>query len=309
MSRLNASEPALHLVAVLQTTCLDGFGQSLESVFHSARKPTPYGFLFFLPSARPAQDISLLALWDRHLLHVDFLPDLQPVILEQLFFKLLHLAPRRAHQILAASFADRRKILLAHNAAVKHPDAACLAVLTFHHAQDCFHRRDIRTVAVESFVTEREPLAVDDQRDHHLLAVGTMIARVAAAHHGIAFRRSFHVGARQIVKQYIERGAEQLAVALLQMLLQFRFVRQNAVQAAVEPCVIDLAVFDPQQVVQCCRWIPSLLNRQFAAWRAQAIDRQHSGYATRDHGTSACSASSVCSKKRSSARLPKLQAE
>src|SRR3954453_23092504 len=59
-------------------------------------------------------------------------------------------------------------------------------VLTFHHAQDCFHDRDIRTVAVESFVTEREPLAVDDQRDYHLLAVGTMIARVAAGHHRIA---------------------------------------------------------------------------------------------------------------------------
>ena len=47
-------------------------------------------------------------------------------VLEQFFFKLLHLAPRRAHQILAASFADRRKILLTHDAAVENPDAAWL---------------------------------------------------------------------------------------------------------------------------------------------------------------------------------------
>src|SRR3954452_8735635 len=130
MSRLNASEPALHLVAVLQTTCLDGFGQSLESVFHSARKPAPYSFLFLLPSTRPTQDISLLALRNWDLFHIHFRPDLQPVIFEQFFFELLHLAPRRAHQILAASLADRRKILLAHDPAVEHPDTACLAVLT-----------------------------------------------------------------------------------------------------------------------------------------------------------------------------------
>jgi hypothetical protein len=51
-------------------------------------------------------------------------------------------------------------------------------------------------------------------------------------------------------------------------------VRQNSIQAAVQARVVDLAVFDPQQIVQRRRWIPALFNPQFAAWSAQSVDRQ-----------------------------------
>src|SRR5882724_7317107 len=61
-----------------------------------------------------------------------------------------------------------------------------------------------------------------------------MIARVTATHHRILFRGAFHVGAGQVIEQHIELGSEQLAVALLEMLFQFRLVRQNPVQTPVQ---------------------------------------------------------------------------
>jgi hypothetical protein len=65
--------------------------------------------------------------------------------------------------------------------------------------------------------------------------------------------------------------------------LQLRLVRQHAVQTAVETRVVDLAFFDPQQIVECGGWIPALLDGQFAARRAQPIDRQQRGHARPRH--------------------------
>jgi hypothetical protein len=87
-------------------------------------------------------------------------------------------------------------------------------------------------------------------------------------------RRAFHIRASEIVKQHVELGSEQLAVSLLEVLLQLRLVRQNPIQTAVQARVVDLAVCDPQEVVQRRRWIPALFNRQFAAWRTQPVDCQ-----------------------------------
>src|SRR5262249_29692535 len=96
----------------------------------------------------------------------------------QFGFKLLHLAARRAHQILPTAFTNGRQILLAHNAPIKHPDPSRLAVLALYHAQNRLHGGDVSAVAVEGLVAERKAFAVDDERDHHLFAVGPVIARI-----------------------------------------------------------------------------------------------------------------------------------
>ena len=82
-----------------------------------------------------------------------------------------------------------------------------------------------------------------------------------------------HIRAGQVVEQHIELGSEQLAVSLLEVLLQLRLVRQTPIQATIQARVVDLAFLDPQQIVQRRRWIPALFNCQFAAWRAQPVDR------------------------------------
>src|SRR6516162_1894528 len=93
---------------------------------------------------------------------------------QQFRFESLHLTAWRAHQILPAAFTDRRQILLTHNAAIEYPDAPRLAVLALHHTQDGLHGGNIRAMAIEGLVAEGKAFAVDDERDHHLLAVRTM---------------------------------------------------------------------------------------------------------------------------------------
>jgi len=61
--------------------------------------------------------------------------------------------------------------------------------------------------------------------------------------------------------------------------LQFRLVRQNAVQAAIQARIVDLAFFDLQQIVQHRGRIPALFNGQFAARRTETIDRQQRSHA------------------------------
>ena len=63
------------------------------------------------------------------------------------------------------------------------------------------------------------------------------------------------------------------------MPFQLRLVRQNPVQTAVQARVVDLALFDLQQIVQRGGRIPALLDSQFAARRAQTIDRQQRRHA------------------------------
>jgi hypothetical protein len=67
---------------------------------------------------------------------------------------------------------------------------------------------NVGTVALERLLAQREALAVHDQRDHHLLTIRAMIARVSPAHHRVVFRRSFHLGAGQVIPQHIELGFE-----------------------------------------------------------------------------------------------------
>ena len=62
-----------------------------------------------------------------------------------------------------------------------------------------------------------------------------------------------------------------------------RLVRQHPVQTTVQPRVVDLAFFNTQQIVQRRRWIPTLRDRQFAARRAQPVDRLHRGHARPRH--------------------------
>src|SRR6516162_10111540 len=83
-----------------------------------------------------------------------------------------------------------------------------LAIFTLHHAQNGFHRGNVGAVAVKRLVAEGKTFAVDDQRNHHLLAVGTMIARVAARHHRVLVRRALYIRARQVIEQHIELRPE-----------------------------------------------------------------------------------------------------
>jgi hypothetical protein len=101
-----------------------------------------------------------------------------------------------------------------------------------------------------------------------------VIARIAAPHLGIARGVPFDVGAGEIVEQDLELGAEQLAIALRQVVLERRLVRQEQIQAAVETIGVDALPLDAQDVIQRGAAVPPRFDGQLTARRAQPIDGQ-----------------------------------
>jgi len=101
-----------------------------------------------------------------------------------------------------------------------------------------------------------------------------MIPRVTAPHHRVLLGCAFHVAAGQVIEQHVVLGGEQLAVAFHQVPLKAGLVRDQPVQAPIEPRVVDLARLDVQQIIQRSAGVPAFFNGQLTAWRAQAVDRQ-----------------------------------
>jgi hypothetical protein len=103
---------------------------------------THCGF-FGLARRGAAQNVGFVSGGCRHPLHFDIGPDLLPLAVEQLLFKLLQLRARRTHQILSVPFPKCLEIVLADDAPVKDPHAARFAVLALDHPDHRFQRRDI----------------------------------------------------------------------------------------------------------------------------------------------------------------------
>src|SRR5260370_38675011 len=128
MGGLNLWWVAVERGGIFQRAKLEGRRQAFQIFFHAAGKTISDSPLFFFAARRAAQNVSLLALRKGYLLHFHFRPNLCPILFQQFPFKLLHLASRRAHQILPATFADGRELFLTEDAAIKHPDASRLPV-------------------------------------------------------------------------------------------------------------------------------------------------------------------------------------
>ena len=106
------------------------------------------------------------------------------------------------------------------------------------------------------------------------IGISSMIAAIPATHHRILERRTFDVTAREIVQQDVKLRREQLAVARGEMALQRRLVRQEVIEGAIQPAVVDRPVWNVQQIVERRRRIPPLFNRQLAPGRAEPVDRE-----------------------------------
>ena len=77
--------------------------------------------------------------------------------------------------------------------------------------------REVVGVAGEHLVAQRKAVEGHDQRDADLLAVGAMIAGIAALGLRVGFRLAFEIGARDVVEQHFVLDRKQLAAALRQM--------------------------------------------------------------------------------------------
>ena len=104
-----------------------------------------------------------------------------------------------------------------------------------HRVEDRAEGRAIERVAGEHCVSEWKPFGRDHEGQHHLQAVGPVVAAVAAFGRRHAGGFAFKTGARQIVEEHIAGGAEQVAPLLGEVLLERGLVRPEAIEAAVEP--------------------------------------------------------------------------
>jgi len=89
-------------------------------------------------------------------------------------------------------------------------------------------------IASEHLMGDREAVAVDDEADHHLLAVRAVVARVAASGFAIGRGLAFEVGRGQVVEVECAVEIEQVALALDQRGLDGGAVGVELVEHAIE---------------------------------------------------------------------------
>src|SRR5258707_12836671 len=100
------------------------------------------------------------------------------------------------------------------------------------------------TVALESLVRLGESIPIQHQTHHHLLAVRSLVSRVAALGLRIALALAFEVGRRQIVEVVRVVEVEEALLSLRQGALDTLSVRLETVQVAVQSGVAEVAQID-----------------------------------------------------------------
>ena len=189
--------------------------------------------------------------------------------------ELLQLRLRRADDVAPAGLAQPRQILGAGHAAVGDPDASQHAMPRLHGGHDRLQGPRIVGIAGEHLVAERKAVEGHDQGDAHLLAVGAMIAGIAALRLRVGFRLALEIGARDVVEQHFVLDREQLSAALRQMRFQRGLVREQAIERAIEPILVDLLIAELQQIAKRRAAIPILGNVQLARRLAEPRRHQH----------------------------------
>ncbi len=130
-------------------------------------------------------------------------------------------------------------------------------------------------IAGEHLVAQGKAVEGHDQRDAHLLAVGAMIARVAALRLRVGFGLAFEIRARDVVEQHFVLDRKQLAAALRQMRFERGLVREQMIEPAIEPILVDLLIAKLQQIAKRRAAIPVLGNVQLARRLAEPRRHQH----------------------------------
>src|SRR5450631_4843842 len=85
-----------------------------------------------------------------------------------------------------------------------------------------------------SMVGQWKTIRRDNQRDHDLHAIGTLVAAVAKLPLAIARRIAFEIGTGQIIQQHLEIGLKQIFPALAQEREHRLLVRGELVQTTIQ---------------------------------------------------------------------------
>src|SRR3979411_71241 len=132
------------------------------------------------------------------------------------------------------------------------------------------------SIAGKHFVTQREAIEGHHERDAHLLAVGTMITRIAALRLWVRRGLALKICARHIIEQHLVLDCKQFSAALRQMRLKIGFGRQQMIETAIKAILVDLLVAELQQIAKRRAAIPIFRNVQLARWLTKPRRDQHS---------------------------------
>src|SRR4029077_6211828 len=190
------AKPTLDFTRVLESPALYRAAQSAQRAVQTGELTSQdSGFLFgSLQAAR--QDEGLCALCKKLDAHPRLSGDLLPVALKQFVLKVSELVARSAHQIKGSALPKILQVILADNAAIKHPHPTSHPVLVLDCVDDLFEGGHVGGVSIENLVSYREAFRGHNQSDNDLQSVRTMIPRVTARGtlHPLGF--SFKIGAR-----------------------------------------------------------------------------------------------------------------
>lgn len=232
--------------------------------------------LFAHPIAAAREHVELALLGQQFDFHA--LAHLLPRLFEQRRFEFAEPALRRADQIRHRRLARPHlgEHLLGRNAAIHHPNALGLAVLCFDLREKISERCLVRGVARQHLVSEWKTLRCDHQRDHHLHAIGPLVAAVAKAPFAaVAFRRiAFEIRARQIIEQHLETRAEEIAPSLLQVGKKRPLVLKQLVQTAIERVLFHQGKVAPEQIAHRALLKPEPMQAPLAARIDEPVTHQ-----------------------------------
>jgi hypothetical protein len=224
------------------------------------------------------EDIELLVL--REQLDLDAFARLAPGLGDQMLFQPVQPSLRRSDQILHGRVTGPHfgQHSLGRHAAIHHPDPPRLAVLRLDLAQEHPQRLAVGGVARQHFVSQRQALGRDNERDHELRTVGPLVAAVAMSTLrplGQIGRVHFEIRAGQIVQQHVEIGVEQVAPALRQMRKQRVLVREQEVVAGIELVRLGQAEVRADEIGHRAVAEPFPMQPPLAARRDQPVGDQH----------------------------------
>src|SRR5215471_18854817 len=234
--------------------------------------------LFAAPLCRATEDHGLRSLGMTGELDLDALTDSAPAIpIGEFRTEPFQLRFRRADDVAPAGVAQPGQIFRAGHAAVADPDATERAMPLLHGGHDRLQCARIVGIAGEHLIAQREAIKRYHERNAHLLAVGTVIAGIAALRLRIAVYLALKKRTRDVVEQNLVLDREQLAATLRQMRLQRSFMPEQMIKGAIQAILVDLRLSELQQVTQRGAAIPVLGDVQLAGWLAQPGGHQHGG--------------------------------
>ena len=235
-----------------------------------------HGPFFAAPIGRAAQDHGLAGLGVARELDLDAFVDRAPTVRGgERRGELLQLRLRCADDVAPAGLAQPREIPGTGHAPVGDPDASQHSMPGLHGGYDRLQGPRIMGIAGEHLVAQGKAVEGHDQRDADLLAVGAMIARVAALRLRVGFRLALKVGACHVVEQHLVLDRKQLSAAPGQVRLERRLVHKQVIEAAIEAILGDLLLAKLQQIAERRAAVPVLSNVQLAGRLAEPCRYQH----------------------------------